>query len=184
MRVLTNDLWFPLPTTRNSLVFNAQMGNPKSTGTKHPLRHTKPTRLGLEQHVKYILHQYGARLGGCEWIITSILVWNMLETQHQFYCHNKAKKASADDGPGLQTRSFALVPVTLLGGWHRFMPSKMQSESPTLVAITDEGNCRIGHSLLGISHKGKGVRVSIPQCVDFWSQTFFHMQRHSCWESI
>ena len=72
---------FHFPTTRNSLVFNAQMGNPKSTGTKHPLRDTKPTRLGLEQHVKYIFHQHGAWLGGCEWIIASILVWNILETR-------------------------------------------------------------------------------------------------------
>ena len=45
---------------------------------------------------------------------TSILVWNMLETG--FYCHAKAKKPSADDGLGLQTWSFALVPVTLMGG--------------------------------------------------------------------
>ena len=30
--------------------------------------------------------------------------------------HAKAKKASADDGLGLQTQSFALVPVTLIGG--------------------------------------------------------------------
>ena len=38
----------------------------------------------------------------------------MLETQ--LYCHSKAKKPSADDGLGLETRSFALVPVTLIGG--------------------------------------------------------------------
>ena len=38
----------------------------------------------------------------------------MLETQ--FYCQAKAKKPSGDDGLGLQTRSFALVPVTLIGG--------------------------------------------------------------------
>ena len=37
----------------------------------------------------------------------------MLETQ--FYCHAKAKKPSAEDGLGLQTCSFALVPVTLIG---------------------------------------------------------------------
>ena len=33
-----------------------------------------------------------------------------------FSCHAKAKKASAEDGLGLQTRSFALVAVTLIGG--------------------------------------------------------------------
>ena len=38
----------------------------------------------------------------------------MLETQ--FHCQAKAKKPSADDGPGLQTPSFALVPVILTGG--------------------------------------------------------------------
>ena len=74
----------------------------------------------------------------------------MLETQ--FYCQAKAKKPSPDDGLGLQTRSFALVPVILTGGV-RFMPSKRQSESPKLVAITDEGNCRFGHYFLGMSHK-------------------------------
>ena len=41
-------------------------------------------------------------------------IWNLLETQ--FYCQAKAKKPSADDGLGHQTRSFALVPVTMIGG--------------------------------------------------------------------
>ena len=141
------------------------MGNPKSSaGNKRsPSQDTKTINnlqeLGIEEHhyVKYIFHQHGAWLGGCERIITSIFVWNMLEAQ--FYCHAKAKEPSADDGLGLQTWSFALVPVTLMGGWHRFIPNKRQRESPKLVAITDEGNCRIGHSFLSMSHKGKWVRI-------------------------
>ena len=38
-------------------------------------------------------------------------------SETQFYCHAKAKKPSAEDGlgPGLQTCSLALVPVTLIG---------------------------------------------------------------------
>ena len=104
-----------------------------------PHKIQSPKKLGIEEqrhhYVKYIVHKHSAWLGGCEWIITSILVWNMLETQ--FYCHNKAKRASADDGPGLQTRSFALVPVTLLGGWHRlkhrFMPSKCNVKAQSLL---------------------------------------------------
>ena len=37
--------------------------------------------------------------------------------RHGFiYCQAKAKKPSADDGLGHQTRSFALVPVILTGG--------------------------------------------------------------------
>ena len=35
--------------------------------------------------------------------------------EKQFIFHAKAKKPSADDGLGLQTWSFALVPVTLIG---------------------------------------------------------------------
>ena len=81
----------------------------------------------------------------------------MLETQ--FYCHTKAKKPSAEDGLGLQTCSFALVPVTLIGdsASYRFtpMPSKRQRESPKLVVITYEGKRRFGHNFLGMSHKGK-----------------------------
>ena len=33
------------------------------------------------------------------------------------------------------------------------MTGKRQRESPKLVAITDEGNRRFGHNVLGMSHK-------------------------------
>ena len=66
----------------------------------------------------------------------------------------------------------------------RFMPSKRQSESPKLVAIADEGNCRFGYYFLGMSHKshkGKWVRVlrEFHNVPTFGAKTFCHVQRHT-----
>ena len=77
-------------------------------------------------------------------------IWNMLETR--FCCQAKAKKPSAGDGLGLQTRRFALVPVILTGG-----------SGLCLV----KGNVK-AQSLLQSRMKETAERIS--QCAHFWSK--------------
>ena len=101
-------------------------------------------------------------------------IWNMLETQ--FYCQAKAKKPSAEHGLGLQTWSFALVPVTLIGGsgiW--LVKGNVKAQSLLQPRMKETAGLDIP-SYIGKSHKGKWVHVSR----EF--HNLFTMQRHTCWK--
>ena len=130
----------------------------------------------LPHRVKYIFHQHGAWLGGCEWMLLSIL--NLEHVGDTVLLPSQGQEAFSWAWPGppdLEFRSCASD-----SDWRfRYMTSKRQRESPKFVATTDEGNCRIGHTFLyrhGMSHKGKWVHVSR----EF--HNLFTIQRHTGWK--
>ena len=118
-----------------------------------PHKVQNPQKLGIEEqwhhYVKYIFHQRGARLGGCEWMLLSIR--NLEPVRDTVLLPSQGQEAFSWAWPG--PPDLEVCSCASDSDWRfRFITSKRQRESPKLVAITDEGNRRFEHNFLGFRY--------------------------------